>query len=53
MDELMKILPKKYWHEINDLFVLHGQNVCFTNSPKCSICIIKKYCPRIGVTRSR
>lgn len=53
MDELMKIIPKKYWHEINDLFVLHGQNICFTNSPKCSICAINKYCPRIGVKRSR
>src|SRR3989338_700412 len=49
MDELMKTIPKKYWHEINDLFVLHGQNVCFTNSPKCSICAINNYCPRVGV----
>ncbi len=53
MGELMKIIPKKYWHEINRLFVLHGQNICFTNSPKCSICVINKYCPRIGVKRSR
>ena len=53
MDELMKALPKKYWSGINDLFVLHGQNVCFTNSPKCSICAINKYCPKIGVVRSR
>ena len=53
MDELMKTIPKKYWHEINDLFVLHGQNVCFTNSPKCSICAINNYCPRVGVKRSR
>ncbi|MBI2522951.1 endonuclease III [Candidatus Woesearchaeota archaeon] len=53
MDELMKKIPKEYWHEINDLFVLHGQNVCFTNSPKCSICAINNYCPRIGVKRSR
>ena len=53
MDELMKVIPKKYWNDINDLFVLHGQNVCLTNSPKCSICIINKYCPKIGVTKSR
>jgi len=53
MDELMNIMPKKYWHEINELFVLHGQNVCITNSPFCSRCAIKKYCPRIGVARSR
>lgn len=53
MDELMKIVPKKYWHDLNELFVLHGQNVCLTNSPKCTICSIKNYCPRIGVLRSR
>ena len=53
MDELMKIIPKKYWGDINDLFVLHGQNVCLTNSPFCSKCYINKYCPRIGVIRRR
>src|SRR3989344_4267921 len=26
MDELMRIIPRKYWHDLNDLFVLHGQN---------------------------
>ena len=53
MDELMKVLPKKYWHDLNELFVLHGQNICFTNSPICSRCAIKEYCPRIGVIKSR
>lgn len=53
MDDLMKAVPKKYWHELNGLFVLHGQNVCFTNSPICSKCAIKKHCPRIGVVKSR
>ena len=53
MDDLMKIVPKKYWHDLNDLFVLHGQNICTTVSPFCSKCAILKYCPRIGVSRSR
>ena len=53
MDELMKVIPKKYWEDLNDLFVLHGQNVCITNSPVCSKCTIKEYCPRIDVVRSR
>lgn len=51
--ELMKILPKKYWIEYNDLLVTWGQNTCVPVSPKCSICAISKYCPRIGVTKSR
>ncbi|MBI3035100.1 endonuclease III [Candidatus Woesearchaeota archaeon] len=53
MEELMKVVPKKYWYDLNDLFVAHGQNICLTNSPFCSKCKIREYCPRIGVIRSR
>ena len=53
MDDLMKAVPKKYWNDLNDLFVLHGQNICFTNSPICSKCAINKLCPKIGVVKSR
>ncbi len=51
--ELMKIIPRKYWHDLNNLLVAHGQNVCVPISPFCSKCYIKKYCPRIGVSKSR
>jgi endonuclease III len=50
---LIKILPKKYWQYFNDIFVLHGQNICRPIGPKCNICPISKYCPKIGVTKSR
>ena len=53
MDELMKIIPRKYWHDLNDLLVLHGQNICFTHSPICSKCSINGLCPKIGVLKSR
>ena len=53
MDDLMKIVPKTYWHDLNDLFVLHGQNICLTSSPFCSKCPIRQYCPREGVIKSR
>ena len=51
--ELEKILPKKYWADFNAIFVQFGRETCITTSPKCSICPISKYCPRIGVSRSR
>jgi endonuclease-3 len=51
--ELERILPKKYWKEINGIFILHGKNICVPISPKCSICPVGKYCPRIGVIKSR
>jgi len=51
--ELEKVLPRKYWKEVNALFVLFGKEICDTRSPKCSQCPIKHLCPRINVTRSR
>ena len=53
MDQLMNLVPKEYWKEINHLFVQFGKTICVTVSPKCSICPIEKYCPKIGVIQSR
>lgn len=50
---LRETLPKRYWIEFNDLLVCYGQNLCQPVSPKCSVCKIKSFCPRIGVTKSR
>lgn len=43
-NELMKKIPKKYWLEINDTFVMYGQNICKPISPMCSVCKIKNNC---------
>jgi endonuclease-3 len=53
MEKLMSIIPKRYWYDLNELFVQFGQNVCLTSSPFCSTCPIRKYCKRAGVKRSR
>jgi endonuclease-3 len=50
---LEKVLAKKYWKELNSILVQFGKDICDTRSPKCSICPISKYCPKIGVKRSR
>ena len=42
--ELMKKINKKYWIDINDTFVMYGQNICKPISPMCDICKIKKNC---------
>lgn len=42
--DLMKRIPKRYWLDINELFVRHGQDVCLTRKPKCEICVISDYC---------
>ena len=51
--ELEKVLPKKYWKEINAILVQFGKEICITISPWCSKCPIKRYCPKINVNRSR
>lgn len=51
--ELEKVLPKNYWRDLNGIFILHGKSICVPVSPKCSICPVKKYCPKIGVKKSR
>jgi len=42
--ELKRILPKRYWKDLNKIFVIWGQNICLPRNPKCDICKIKKYC---------
>jgi len=50
---LRKKLPRKNWIEYNTILVAFGQNFCKPISPFCSKCPISKYCPRIGVNKSR
>ena len=42
--ELMKKIPKKFWLDINDTFVMYGQNICKPISPICNVCKIKNSC---------
>ena len=47
--ELRKILPEKYWLDINTLLVTLGQNLCRPSNPKCNECPISKYCQKINL----
>ncbi len=42
--QLIKAIPKKYWLEINDTFVMYGQNICKPVSPMCDVCKISAKC---------
>ncbi|BAT72093.1 endonuclease III [Thermosulfidibacter takaii ABI70S6] len=50
---LRKILPQKYWKEINRWFVAFGKTICKPVSPLCSQCPVSDLCPKIGATKSR
>ncbi|MEM4312403.1 MAG: endonuclease III [Nitrososphaerales archaeon] len=42
--ELAKKLDKKYWIEINELFVRFGKSICKPLKPSCQICLLKELC---------
>lgn len=42
--ELIKVIPKKYWIDLNELFVRHGQEICQPRKPLCYKCPIVKLC---------
>ena len=42
--ELTRIVPRRYWLEVNDLFVRFGQTTCKPIGPKCGICSLKSGC---------
>ncbi len=51
--KIHKIMPKKFWSETNSILIQFGREICLPVSPWCSKCPIKKYCPRIGIKKSR
>ena len=50
---LEKILPHRYWVEINALLVPFGKHVCTGNAPRCSRCPVLSMCEQVGVTSHR
>jgi endonuclease-3 len=46
---LYRVVPRRYWPEVNLRLVTWGQNVCRPVYPRCRACAIRPVCPRIGV----
>ena len=42
--DLLELVDKKYWKDLNLLFVTHGRNTCDSRNPRCSDCKLNKYC---------
>ena len=42
--DLLKYLPKKYYEDVNHLFVWHGRKTCMARTPDCAHCNLKTYC---------
>jgi endonuclease-3 len=50
---LERVLPRKYWIEINRRLVPFGKHVCTGTRPKCSTCPVIEFCRQEGVTEHR
>jgi len=42
--ELVERVPKRYWLELNDLFVRFGQTTCKPIGPRCADCTLRVRC---------
>lgn len=43
-EALAAAIPRDRWLEINDTFVMYGQNICKPVSPMCGVCQIRRRC---------
>jgi len=43
-EALARAIPRRHWLEINDTFVMYGQNICKPTSPMCGACQIRSRC---------
>ena len=42
--DLIRLIPKEYWKDVNHLLIWHGRNICVARNPKCDICPVRGYC---------
>jgi len=48
---LYRVVPRKWWPDVNLYLVTWGQNVCRPVYPRCRACVASPLCPRVGVTK--
>lgn len=42
--DILKLIPKEYYKDVNHLLVWHGRKTCDARKPKCKECPINTYC---------
>ena len=49
--DLLKLIPKEYWKDVNHVFIYHGRKTCDARNPKCETCPISDLCKKRGVKK--
>ena len=50
---LYRVVPRRWWPDVNLFLVTWGQNVCRPIGPRCAGCAVSDLCPREGVLTRR
>ncbi|HJG62901.1 MAG TPA: endonuclease III [Enorma massiliensis] len=45
--DLLKILPKEYWRNVNHQWIKFGREICDARKPLCSECPLSDICPSV------
>jgi endonuclease-3 len=51
--DLMESIPRKEWINFSHRMIHHGRRICTARNPKCDVCPMGSFCPRIGVDEKR
>ena len=46
--DLQALLPPKEWTRFAHRLIHHGRQICVARRPRCSVCPLAAWCPRIG-----
>lgn len=41
---LMRVVPRRYWLDVNELFIEFGKEVCRPIGPRCEACAFRDFC---------
>jgi endonuclease-3 len=47
--DLIELLPNSEWVDFAHRMIHHGRQICTARKPKCPICSMNAFCPKIGV----
>ena len=45
--DLLKILPREYWNDVNHQWIMLGREICDARKPKCDECPLADLCPSV------
>lgn len=49
---MMEVVPQTDWTIFAHLMIDHGRKVCTARKAHCEVCVISRFCPKVGVSSS-